>query len=411
MRIALISDIHFGKMATSREFAIAGEQLDLGEIQNAKPLLSGAIDVLKEDHPDYLIVAGDLTSTGSPLEFKYCYQMLSDICSQIDLPQNRILLCMGNHDVDWRITGILEKYKSNAYTSNDYEFLQNSYQDYANCVSKNALCETSLQYREYSKYWTKPFTGIVEDDACIFFLLNSSHLSAHDQLLKHGSLSLEQLEWFKSEAIMHRSCRKQKIVVLHHHPYAYQNLHPSLDPSLLEESGELLNICGENGVELILHGHRHQPQAITIFETGWLNPVTSICAGSISVNVSERQQTIPNTIHCIECLSEKQIILKNYSYTPEDGWFPSKYSTATPVDAIMYLGRIPDIDSIKSTLRNLPHDKKISYQELFGYNDDIKYITRKNLEDLIKQAHPFCEIFYKEEDSFIIFGLEDIKSE
>lgn len=414
MRIALISDIHYGKLATSHEFAIEGEPLSLGEIQNAKPLLQGAINILKNKYPDYLIIAGDLTSTGSPLEFKYCYQAILSLGQAIGVDSSKIFFCMGNHDVDWRITRLIDAYSTtNKYKNDDVELLKNFYQSCASSVSKDILSyeEYKHLHPNYTATWEKPFSGVIEDDSCVFFVLNSSYMSSHDQELKHGVLSVEQLSWFSKQAVEYKSINKFKIVLLHHHPYAYQNLLPSLDPSILEESGELSNICGNNGIELILHGHKHQPQAKTINQTGWLNPVTYICAGSLSVNVSERQQTIPNTLHFIDYHALHQIELKNYSYTPEDGWFPTKYCAATPVDDTMYLGKIPDINSVEKTIQNLPHNKSIEYDFLSSQNDNIKYITREILSQLIKKMHPTCELYQKDFDSFIIFSYEESNHE
>lgn len=410
MRIALISDIHYGKLATSCEFAIEGEPLKLGEIHNAKPLLQGAITILKDNRPDYLLIAGDLTSTGSPLEFKCCYKSIFDISQAIGVKASNVLFCMGNHDVDWRITKLIESYgPSDKYTNDDFRLLSCFYQSCASRVSTDILSyeECNRLQPNFTHVWEKPLSGVIEDDICVFFILNSSHLSSHDQELKHGVLSAAQLNWFSDQASKYKSSKKFKIVLLHHHPYAYTNLLPSLDASILEEGGELSNICGTNGIGLILHGHKHQPHAKTICQTDWLNPVTYICAGSLSVNVSERQQSIPNTLHFIDYIGSQQIELKNYSYTPEDGWFPSKDSTATPVDAIMYLGKSPDLNSIRKTLGALPLNKPISYDELFELNIDCRYIPNRMLLKLLEEAHPDCEIIRRKQTGFIVFNCEE----
>jgi len=410
VRIALISDIHYGKLATSCELAIEGEPLALGEIQNAKPLLQGAIEVLKDNHPEYLLIAGDLTSTGSPLEFKCCYKSIYDISQAIGVEPSNVLFCMGNHDVDWRITKLIDSYGPlDKYRNDDYKLLSCFYQDHASRVSEDILSyeECNSLQPKFTDAWEKPFSGVIERNACVFFILNSSYLSSHDQELKHGVLSAAQLNWFSVQASKYKSSQKLKIVLLHHHPYAYPNLLPSLDPSILEEGGELSNICGTNGIELIIHGHKHQPQAKTICQADWRNPVTYICAGSLSVNVSERQQSIPNTLHFIDYQGFQKIELKNYSYTPEDGWLPSKNCTATPVDATMYLGKSPDPNSIMKTLSTLPINKVISYDALFKLNIDCRYIPNKMLLEYLEKAHPNCEIFPKNETGFIVFKCEE----
>lgn len=411
MRIALISDIHYGSLATSREFAVGGQPLSQGEIQNAKPLLQGAIDILKEAHPEYLIIAGDLTSTGSPLEFKYCYQTILRLGKEIGVDSKRIFFCLGNHDVDWRITHLVDSYDYlNNLEEKDAIYLKNYYRSRASYVAKDILSDETCEklQQNYTSVWEKPFSGVIEDDCCVFFILNSSHMSSHDQDLKHGVLSSEQLEWFTQQAKKYKSSSKFRVVLLHHHPHAYQNLLPSLDSSILEESGELSNICGNNGIGLILHGHRHQPQAKTISQTGWNNPVTYICAGSLSVNVTERQQSIPNMLHVIDYSSFQEIKLSNFSYTPADGWFPTAYCTETPVENTMFLGKVPDIDSVENTIRILKHNTRITYDVLSAQNDNIKYIPRKLLAQLIKKVHSNCELYPEGNlNSFIIYCHEE----
>ena len=102
MRIALISDIHFGAMSTTSELAVYGEPL-IGEVLNAKPLFQGLVETLKAENLDYLFIAGDLTSTGSPLEYKYCYQKILQLISEIGIEHDKTIFCFGNHDTDWRI--------------------------------------------------------------------------------------------------------------------------------------------------------------------------------------------------------------------------------------------------------------------------------------------------------------------
>lgn len=407
MKIALISDIHYGKLATSHEFAIEGEPLALGEVQNAKPLLQGIIDILREEQPSTLLIAGDLTSTGSPVEFKYCYKTIMSLAEATNIDPSRILFCMGNHDVDWRITKITDSYTAN-YINADRGHLESFYQQAAYTVAETTLQDKEFEkmYPKYLESWGKPFAGIVEYDDCIVFVLNSSFMSSHNQELKHGILSAEQLEWFSTHANTYKDINKLKIVLLHHHPRKYQNVLPQIDSSILEEGDELSNICGTTGIRLIIHGHRHQPQATTRNETGWINPVTYICAGSLAVNASERYQVIPNTFHIIDYQSEEQISLKNYSYSPEDGWFPTRNCTATPVDSVMLLGKDINPDKITDAVLKLPHNKNIDYSSL---DTDLKYLPNKTLSDMVQRLHPDSELFDKFPDHFLIYNHEEMR--
>ena len=133
-----------------------------------------------------------------------------------------------------------------------------------------------------------PFCGVRLEEDFIVFLLNTSWQCSHDQSIPHGKLSTEQLQWFKKASEKYRDDKKLKIVLIHHHPMQYSFPTPTHDVSMIEEGSELVEIAAQNGINLIMHGHRHHPRALTRLENGWKSPITFICAGSLSVNAKHR---------------------------------------------------------------------------------------------------------------------------
>ena len=71
VRIAILSDIHFGKFSRTKELAVPGEAIQ-DETSGAAPLVDGMVQILKEMKVEYIFIAGDLTSVASPQEFYYC---------------------------------------------------------------------------------------------------------------------------------------------------------------------------------------------------------------------------------------------------------------------------------------------------------------------------------------------------
>lgn len=55
------------------------------ENSGGRSLKESMITSLKEKNIKYFCVAGDLTSEGSPQEFKYCEEMLLDIANSLKL--------------------------------------------------------------------------------------------------------------------------------------------------------------------------------------------------------------------------------------------------------------------------------------------------------------------------------------
>lgn len=405
MRIALISDIHYGSLSSTSDFTVHGESLLYGDVANASPLFKGLIDTISKEKPDYLLVAGDITSTGSPLEFKNCYEKIFQLAIAAGIPPENVLICLGNHDIDWRITRLVDTYKArSAYLSVDVEFLENAYRRLAHSWSVSEISQLSDNTARFTfLYDDAPLTGVVERDDCIIFVLNSGHLCYHDESHKHGALSKEQLYWFQDSAKKYVCSPKAKIVLLHHHPYNYPFPITGRDPSTLEEGSELYEICGKSGIDLVIHGHRHHPKAKTVNENGWLNPVTYMCAGSLSVNASHRLQgAIPNTFHIIEFINHERIIMKNYEYSFTDGWIPTKgFRAEVPLEETMLLGKPVNLTdrSVMDLIKKLPFNKKIEYSSL---DSDLSYLYRHELIELVEKEFSGCAVYLKP-DHFIIF--------
>ena len=385
MKIALISDIHYGALSTTTDFAIEGEPLKIGSIQNEKSLYQGLVDVLREEQPDYLFVAGDITSSGSPLEFKYCQQKILELGQGSNIKEENIIYCLGNHDIDWRITKLVDEYKSNPdinYSHEDMTYINENYNKLAYSWPKSE----NMISQYYSDEYELPLTGAIEKDDCIVFVLNSGHLCTNDQKYKHGCLSASQFDWFKNTIKKYEQSDKAKFVLLHHHPCNYPYPITGLDISMLEEGGELIQLCGESGIDLILHGHRHHPKAITKYETNWKRHVTYVCSGSLSVNASHRLHgSIPNMFHIIEYERYDKIVLKNYLYSPATGWSLIKENCPeTPVDGVMFLGKVVTDEVAINLLKNLPKNESIKYRSL---SDELRYISLNKLNELVGEIH------------------------
>lgn len=336
LKVAFISDIHFGELARSNEFTLPGQSAK-GETARSASISDGLAKILKEKDVKYIFVGGDLTSRARPQEFYYCEKKIESIAEQAGIPVDNIIWGIGNHDVDWNITKLYEQY--NSAPTDECNIAKDSYRIIANSVAYYNI-------RNHPK-WTEigpvPLSGIIETDDFIVFILNSAVYCTHDQEFSHGRLSDEQLDWFEEKAKEYQTKNKWKIALMHHHPHNYAYHIPSVDISTLEEGSKLADIAGSTGINLVLHGHRHHPRAETVQKTHWKNGVTFICGGSLSVNAEHRSNgDIPNTFHII-CLTDELgiLTLHNYEYSASEGWTSLKNNKPeTPLDADMKLGKI-----------------------------------------------------------------------
>ncbi|MCM1154401.1 MAG: metallophosphoesterase [Roseburia sp.] len=381
IRIALMSDIHFGKFARTSEFSVPGEPIQ-DENRGAVSLQVGLVKTLKDMAVEYIFIAGDLTSVASPQEFHYCEEKIISIADEIGVAHEHILCCLGNHDIDRNIT----KISDTVIAGTELEEVANVIKEKYNLIA--ASCATSnfekLSLAEKDS-GPAPFSGMYEEERFIVFVLNSGWQCAHDQDYPHGKLTSGQLEWLNQITAKYKSDPRIKIVLVHHHPFKYTYPLPTQDISEIEEGSEFMDIMNVQGIDIVVHGHRHHPIAKTIQIGSGTKPITLICAGSLSVNAPHRNNgEIPNTMHILELNEDdKSIVLYNYKYTGSEGWTKLKFCNETPLDYKMKLGKIFTKEEIEEAILKLPENNSIpiSWEKI---DESLQYITHKELNDKLQ---------------------------
>lgn len=375
-RIALISDIHFGQFSRTAEFSVPGEKIK-DETTGGESLKESMVSIFKKEGIEYLCIAGDLTSLGSPQEFVYCEEMILDIAKQLGIQKDNILLGLGNHDIDWNISELYCQ-----FDKSDPDFpLELVKEKYRKVAAGASLINLGF-IPAPPKVGPAPFSGIIENDNFVMFVLNTGWCCTKEQASKPGKLATEQLEWFNKEAAKYRDVEKWKIILMHHHPfnYSYHILCP--DYSTLEEGSNFLDIAGKNGFHLVIHGHRHHPRAETDWKTGWDHPITFVCAGSFAVNASHRSGgAIPNTLHIIELTDEIGVLkLRNFQYSAK-GWIPLVANCPeTPLDSEMLFGKLFDQEQIDQAILGLPDMKALQWNDL---DECLRFLPFNVLNDRI----------------------------
>ena len=335
-RIVVFSDIHFGKFSRTTEFSVPGEDIQ-DKSKGEFSLEQGLIEVLKEMRPQYILLAGDLTSIASPQEFVFCEKKILSIADTIGIDKNNIICCLGNHDIDWKIADLYNQHESG--DNQTVECSRDRYQRIA--AGSSRFCLESIKEAEAEKRGPAPYNGIYEAEDFIIVTLNSGWRCGKNQRYSHGEITKEQLDWFENTLREYDKDDRKKLVLLHHHPFNYPYPVIGEDISQITEGAEFIEIVENYNVDLVIHGHRHHPKVKTTMKSG-RRPITYFCAGSLAVNTEHRYGgEIPNTVHFIDIDKELDYFwLYNYSYTAAEGWKETKNSKVTPLDYKMKLGKI-----------------------------------------------------------------------
>jgi len=280
----ILSDIHYGDLAHLENFGKRGSASDT----DLELIAKGVVHRLKKEGKsiDFLFVLGDLTSRGSPGEFADVNRFITILRGLLNLSEKEVFVTYGNHDVDWKISGIEKE---------DSEY-------------HSAYCETAanlggLFISQQCPTYEGPVIGcgVTHLVGIDLVSLNSGIECYDDQKIKHGKLGTVQYDWLKNDLAKCLREDTTKVVILHHHLLSLPYSNPHFDISALEEGANVIEHLGSLGIDLVLHGHRHHPIAHTESRTTWKKPITFFCAGSFGVGASERESgRLPNTIHTIK---------------------------------------------------------------------------------------------------------------
>lgn len=382
-KILVLSDLHFGSLSVSAEFALASEPPP-GIMTHSVSMKESLIQVATNERIDAILVAGDLTSGGNPQEFVGCMNVLSEIASRLGVNPENIVYTYGNHDVDWQITKIPEETSSAP--------LKDLYLKIGASVG-----DVLLQPIKYQEKGPVPGCGLVESDFFRIYTVNSGYYCSHNQNYRHGKLGEEQRLWLEQKLNYPLAKDKWHVLLMHHHPFPYRYPFHVEDISCLEEGAEFIEVIGKAGVDLVCHGHRHHPILFTAMRTGWRSPVTMLCAGSFAVNEQHRcRGEIPNLFHIVSL--EHRIPngaaagrVKSFQYGSAVGWHPVKYDAQVPLDAIqrfadVYDASTMDID-MSQVLRCIePEDDQV--HDLPGYSElplSLQCMPIKDLNEMVRR--------------------------
>jgi len=201
MRIAHLSDLHFGGRVSGVKVEALGRDL-LGET------------------PDVIVVSGDITDRGTVRQFREAHSFLASLEAPfLTVPGNREIAVLAVWE--WLFPRL-----------------------------------AMTRYRHYFGKADRVFYRSSDPDVA-FFGLNSVH-SFPSWL---GAIRRETRYWLRHESEKLPGAVK---VLFLHHPVLPVVRSSSFWAHGLSDAGELLNICSQTGIHLILQGHKHRSSVMEL---------------------------------------------------------------------------------------------------------------------------------------------------
>ncbi len=201
MRLAHLSDLHFGRTAAQEN------------------VLSLRKDLIKTN-PELIVITGDITDRGRISEFRRA----KDFLDQVDIP---FIIVPGNREV---------------CISAFWEWI----------FPRLAMNRFRVFFGESDRILVKH-----EESRIAFFGLNSVHFFPSWP----GTLTRESRYWLKTKSASLSGYQK---VLFLHHPVIPVIRGSSFWAHTFSDAGEVLNICTETGICMILQGHKHRSSVLQV---------------------------------------------------------------------------------------------------------------------------------------------------
>lgn len=317
------SDLHFGPQhAYPRDSDAIHRNLALRVTDDLEREYQGA-------PPAAVILSGDFTWRGEAEEFKWANEFIDHLQSVFKIHASRFVLCPGNHDIQWSPSGT--EYDPAAPITAATAEAQANYRAFVNDAIQLSFPAGSLAVGR--RFLMSNFVPIE------IIALNSSQLE-QEHFAGYGFVSRQQLTE-AAETLGWTTTNKgaqYRVIVLHHHLVpvvaveAIQNA--DVRYSLTLDASELLYRALELGVDLILHGHMHQPFTAIHGRTGPPGlPFPSSrrlaiqAAGSAGVKVQHLPAGVGRNSYQIYEISPSAVTVRRRAISPhidgfeEDGTF------------------------------------------------------------------------------------------
>lgn len=385
MKIIIISDLHIGDAAVSKEFAVESSPNSVKNrlLEEFKELVQ-----LQKLNADYLVVAGDITNRATKEEFELAAQRLLEISSIIGVDRSKIFFVPGNHDSNWD-----EEKLSMDSDENIDIVIERKYKD----IRHNNFFKQCIERADSGDFYTEPYFTCWSDDHINVIGLNSSVFDHYNRKPHHGIVRKQDLKKLdaKLEELKVSSGEKLNILIVHHHPIQQPDLPFSeADHSILQNAGVLMDIASKHNINFIIHGHKHIPR-LTQFANEYSHPINILCAGSFSARLDDRWfQGVPNTFHQIEvdrvCTVNNTPMGKVVSWSHNTGHGWTKHESINGIPHLEFFGNRTPAQELKSQIEAVIKElfktqSHVKWSDLSSQFLDIAYTSRKLLQKILRE--------------------------
>ncbi|SNY27836.1 Calcineurin-like phosphoesterase [Orenia metallireducens] len=270
-KIAVLSDLHYFDPRLGTEGAAFENYLahDRKLIAESKAILESAIQSLKEQKPDVVLIPGDLTKDGERVN----HEQLANYFAELEKEGIQVYVAPGNHDIN---NPHAVRYEGDEAI----EIETITADEFASIYQENGYSES--EYIEKDKkslsYLVEPISGVwlVAMDTCRYDDNGEDPVTA-------GRFRASTLEWVRDKIKEGKSQGKTVIGMMHHgliEHFELQSAKGLFEEYVVEDWEAISTELADLGMEVVFTGHYHAND-IAIKTTDEGNRLYDIETGSL----------------------------------------------------------------------------------------------------------------------------------
>jgi predicted phosphodiesterase len=259
-----------------------------------------------------LVVSGDIAYEAVLEEYEEAREFIEQVRKGIGIPLEHIVMVPGNHDVNWKLSGLQKAYK---------------FDEYLNFINRVYGVDVLYKLYPYLKWdFTTPSKRPRAEDILAFheirdlnlILVGFNSCVMETEEKHYGVIGEDQLKRVKS-LLSTVDEKVLRVAVLHHHVIPVENRlqrrgdDVAMDVSIVRDFALVEDYLHRLGFDIVLHGHKHMP---ALRETALLSSNTDtnslkriiVCgAGSAGVDSSELPHQTGNHFEILRFLSSSRV--------------------------------------------------------------------------------------------------------
>jgi 3',5'-cyclic AMP phosphodiesterase CpdA len=246
VRFCIVSDIHYydttlGTTGKAFQAYIAG---DRKMIAQSEAIFESALNSIKQENPDFLLIPGDLTKDGE----KFDHMKMADYLKALKTAGIQSYVIPGNHDV--------LNYGSKSYLTDSAASIANvTPQEFATIYSDYGYSQAIARDTASLSYVIEPADGlwIIAMDACRY-----KENSLTNASVTGGKFSDGTLAWIENQLQLAKTNNKIVIGMIHHGVLEHFTGEKTLLPEyVIDDYKKADSIFTKYDMRLVFTGHNH----------------------------------------------------------------------------------------------------------------------------------------------------------